>query len=133
MKNFKFYLLLLIFQSCNHEFDQLREIKKLSKIDFPKQSEVIFYNDDYEGLLVFQLEIDFSCENAFLYKNHFQKLNKNKYLNTIFSRDELAIQQMNDHFKCKIHINDNLMLLRNENYILVVDPSRNVLWGYLYY
>ena len=126
-----FFVVLLLFLSCENKKEQLNEIYKFSDVKLPENSTILIYYDDLEGDLSFKVQIEKKELNAFLKANHFQKID---LLNIVENNYKLYINRIENSFIPveKIYGKD-LYIFTNNKCTIVINCETSELWGLINY
>jgi len=124
------FLLIFLF-SCKSETTKLSELRKLTTIDFPVETRILYYYDNLEYQLVFKLELNIG-DTLFLKKNNFVSIQGDSFIKgTDYNYNSLLINDFVDYFS----INDSSLIKKCEflytsnNTYIIANLENNLLWG----
>ena len=124
--------MVLITFSCTN---RLNEIQKLSKVNFPDDSTLLIYENNFENTIAFKIAVEKKKVDDFLLLNHFSQvdtLKTNPLAKT--STDKAQIYYISHNFikREKIYGKD-LLIFQNQNTRIVVNRQTSELWGLIDY
>ena len=122
--------------SCDKSQSELKEIEKLSKINFPKESNLLFYYDNLEFQVVFKIKLRKAELEKFIISNEFRKYDSKKkmqFKNTV--KDDFLLERMENNFSPKEKIPKSKYLYLYEKNIseMYLDSSSSILYGIITY
>lgn len=139
MKKLNLIFLLIIasvFVCCEKNSSKISELENLSGINFPEETDLLFYYDNLEFQVVFKMNIKRGSMGKFIQTNGFEKFNpKIKKEFKKVSKHNWMIEEMEKSFTIneKIERSEKTFLLRNNNIFLIADNESNIVWGVLEY
>jgi hypothetical protein len=127
--------ILLFFISCNNKTDKIYEVEKLTKLNFPKESIFLKYEDNYELQLSYKLKTVKHSLDKFITSNNFKVYDSTKMDIKRWSMNDGLIRIVEEDFnpKEKIPKGKNLYMYHNGNIVIIADKISNIIWGVISY
>ncbi len=134
---FLLFFLFVIVSNCTNNNSELMEIKRLSNIEFPDETEILLYEDDIENSLKFKLKLNDSIFQELMNKELFKTYNSDNLYESIskYSYHDHIILNF-ESFMNSSFSNDEkeeLVFYEYENCMIILNPKNKILNGLVLY